>query len=394
MEGTDACAATLFDDEHEEFRDSFRALPRQGGRSRTTTSGSATGIVPRRCSRRPAPTASSAWPIPEELRRRRASTTSASTSSSARRCQRPARRARARARRCTTTSACPYFLRLRHRRAEGALAARASLRRADHRDRDDRAGHRLRPGGDDDDRAIRDGDHYVVNGSKTFITNGINADLVDHRGQDRPDAAARGHVPARARAGHGGLRARPQPREDRPCTRRTPPSCSSPTSACRSANLLGDEGAGLRPPGHEPAPGAAVDRGRRGGGRRAALDWTLEYVKERTAFGQPIGSFQNTRFALAEMATEVEIAQAFIDRCVVRAQRRRARPPRRPPMAKWWCTELQERVVDRVPAAARRLRLHDASTRSPGPTPTPASRTIYGGTTEIMKEIIGRSLGL
>jgi len=79
---------------------------------------------------------------------------------------------------------------------------------------------------------------------------------------------------------------------------------------------------------------------------RAALGWTLEYVKERHAFGQPIGSFQNTRFVLAEIATEVEVAETFVDRCVV-ALNAGELTAEEAAMAKWWCTELQKRVVDR-----------------------------------------------
>ena len=104
---------------------------------------------------------------------------------------------------------------------------------------------------------------------------------------------------------------------------------------------------------------------------RQALDLTLDYVKERTAFGQPIGSFQNSRFRLAEMATEVEIAQTFVDRCVL-ALNAGELTAEEAAMAKWWCTELQKRVVDTC------VQLHGGygympSTPSPGPTPTPAS---------------------
>jgi alkylation response protein AidB-like acyl-CoA dehydrogenase len=78
---------------------------------------------------------------------------------------------------------------------------------------------------------------------------------------------------------------------------------------------------------------------------RQALDVTLDYTRERTAFGQPIGSFQNSRFRLAEMATEVEIAQTFLDRCVL-ALNGSTLTAEEAAMAKWWCTELQKRVVD------------------------------------------------
>ena len=123
-----------------------------------------------------------------------------------------------------------------------------------------------------------------------------------------------------------------------------------------------------------------------------AYEQTLAYVKERTAFGRPIGSFQNTRFELAEVRTELEVAQAFLDRCIT-AHVDRALTAEEAAMAKWWTTELQKRIVDRClqlfggygymleyPIAK-----HYLDTRA---------QTIYGGTTEIMKELIGRSLGL
>ena len=125
---------------------------------------------------------------------------------------------------------------------------------------------------------------------------------------------------------------------------------------------------------------------------RQALDLTLEYVKERTAFGQPIGSFQNSRFRLAEMATEVEIAQTFVDRCVL-ALNAGELTAEEAAMAKWWCTELQKRVIDTC------VQLHGGygyMLEYPIARAYADARitTIYGGTTEIMKEIIGRSLGV
>ena len=164
----------------------------------------------------------------------------------------------------------------------------------------------------------------------------------------------------------------------------------------------------VRVPGREPAR----RRGRRGScqlvtnlpqerlsiavtgvaAARAAFDRTLDYAKERQAFGQPIASFQNSRFALAEMATEIEIAQTFIDRCVL-ALNAGELTAEEAAMAKWWCTELQGRVVDRG------VQLHGGYGYM---TEYPIARAyadaritrIYGGTTEIMKEIIGRSLGV
>jgi alkylation response protein AidB-like acyl-CoA dehydrogenase len=122
-----------------------------------------------------------------------------------------------------------------------------------------------------------------------------------------------------------------------------------------------------------------------------ALDWTVDYCKERKAFGQPIGSFQHSRFTLAEMRTEVEIAQVFIDRSVTELNAGTL-SAEEAAMAKWWCTELQHRVVDRC------VQLHGGygyMREYPIARAYADARvtTIYGGTTEIMKEIIGRSMG-
>ena len=113
-----------------------------------------------------------------------------------------------------------------------------------------------------------------------------------------------------------------------------------------AANLLGEEGQGFIQLVHN-LPQERLSIAIAGvAAARAALDWTLEYVKERTAFGQPVGSFQNSRFVLAEIATEIEVAQAFVDRCVT-ALNDEELTAEEAAMAKWWCTELQKRVVDR-----------------------------------------------
>jgi long-chain-acyl-CoA dehydrogenase len=125
---------------------------------------------------------------------------------------------------------------------------------------------------------------------------------------------------------------------------------------------------------------------------RFAVDLTLAYVKDRTAFGVPVGSFQNTKFRLAEMVTEIDIAQTFTDRCI-EALNDSELTAADAAKAKWWCTELQSRVVDTC------LQLHGGYGYM---LEYPISRAfvdarvtrIYGGTTEIMKEVIGRSLGL
>ena len=125
---------------------------------------------------------------------------------------------------------------------------------------------------------------------------------------------------------------------------------------------------------------------------KAAFEWTLTYVQERKAFGQTIGSFQNTKFVLAEVATEIEVAQAYIDQSIL-ALNAGTLTAEDAAMGKWWCTELQKRAIDKC------LQLFGGYGYM---SEYPISRayrdarvtTIYGGTTEIMKEIIGKSLGL
>jgi alkylation response protein AidB-like acyl-CoA dehydrogenase len=115
-------------------------------------------------------------------------------------------------------------------------------------------------------------------------------------------------------------------------------------------------------------------------------------VKERTAFGQPIGSFQNTRFKLAEVATEVDIAQTYVDRCVL-GLNDGTLTAEEAAKAKWWCTELNKRVVD---TCLQLFGGYGYMSEYPIARAYIDARitTIFGGTTEIMKEIIGRSLGL
>ena len=239
--------------------------------------------------------------------------------------------------------------------------------------------------------AVRDGDEFVLNGSKTFITNGINADLVVTAVKTDPTQAHRGMSLVVVEAGTSGF---DRGRNLDKLGLHAQDTAELFFADCRIpvANLLGTEGEGfahlVANLGQERLSLAA------GGlaGARAALDWTIDYVRERTAFGVPIGSFQNTKFTLAELATEVEIGQTFIDRCVVDLNRG-GLGPEQAAMAKWWCTELQARVVDRC------LQLHGGygyMNEYPIAKAYVDARvtTIYGGTTEIMKEIIGRSLDL
>jgi alkylation response protein AidB-like acyl-CoA dehydrogenase len=127
-------------------------------------------------------------------------------------------------------------------------------------------------------------------------------------------------------------------------------------------------------------------------GARETYRQTLQYAKDRKAFGQSIGSFQHNRFVLAELDTELDIAEQYVDRClraVVDGELTAVDAAK----AKWWCTELANRVVDAC------LQLHGGygymnEYKVAKDFVDTRIQTIYGGTTEIMKDLIGRSLGL
>jgi alkylation response protein AidB-like acyl-CoA dehydrogenase len=237
--------------------------------------------------------------------------------------------------------------------------------------------------------AIRDGDHYVVNGAKTFITNGINADLVIVAVKTDPSERHKGMSLLVIERGMEGFE---RGRNLNKVGLHSQDTAELFFNDCRvpAGNLLGTEGMGfvhlvenLAQERLSIAVGAVA-------ASRQALRWTLEYTHERTAFGQPIAAFQNSRFVLAEMATEIEIAESFLDRCVD-ALCAEELTVEEAAMAKWWSTELQKRVVDNC------VQLHGGYGYM---LEYPIARaycdvriqTIYGGTTEIMKEIIGRSL--
>ena len=239
--------------------------------------------------------------------------------------------------------------------------------------------------------AVRDGDHYLVNGSKTFITNGINADLVITAVKTDPGERHRGISLLVLERGMPGFE-RGRNLDKIGLHAQDTAELFFTDVAVPVANRLGDEGTGflsLVTNLPQERLSLAVSAG---AAARHALDLTLEYVKERTAFGQPIGSFQNTRFKLAEIATEVEIAQTFLDRCVL-GLNAGTLTAEEAAMAKWWCTELNKRVVD---TCLQLFGGYGYMTEYPIARAYVDARvtTIFGGTTEIMKEIIGRSLGL
>jgi alkylation response protein AidB-like acyl-CoA dehydrogenase len=239
--------------------------------------------------------------------------------------------------------------------------------------------------------AHRKADHYLVNGSKTFITNGINADLVITAVKTDPAQRHQGMSLLVVERGMVGFE------RGRKLVKLGQHAQDTAELFFRDVrvpldNLLGTQGRGFahlvdRLPQERLSMAVAAVAA-----ARAALELTVAYVKERKAFGQPVGSFQNTRFRLAEMATEIDIAQTFTDRCI-EALNDGELTVADAAKAKWWCTELQGRVVDGC------LQLHGGygyMLEYPIARAFADARVtrIYGGTTEIMKEVVGRSLGL
>jgi alkylation response protein AidB-like acyl-CoA dehydrogenase len=239
--------------------------------------------------------------------------------------------------------------------------------------------------------AIRDGDGYVVNGSKTFITNGINADLVITAVKTDPSQRHAGISLLILERGMDGFE---RGRNLEKVGQHAQDTAELFFNDVRVPveNRLGEEGLGFRYMTSNLAQERLSIALSAVASARGALTMTVEYVKQRTAFGQPVGAFQNSRFALAEMTTEIELATAFCDQAVL-ALNRGELTPEDAAMAKWWSTELQGRVIDRC------VQLHGGYGYM---LEYPIARAfvdarvtrIYGGTTEIMKEIIGRSLGV
>jgi alkylation response protein AidB-like acyl-CoA dehydrogenase len=237
--------------------------------------------------------------------------------------------------------------------------------------------------------AVPDGDAYVVNGVKTFITNGINADLVIVAVRTDRTSRHQGLSLLVIEAGTPGFE-RGRNLDKVGMHAQDTAELFFSDARVPAANLLGELGAGFGylvanfPRERLSIAVSAVSAA------EAALSWTVRYVHERSAFGKPIAALQATRFALAEMKTEIEIATVFVDRCVAELNDGQL-SAEDAAMAKWWCAEMQGRVLDRC------LQLHGGygymSEYPISSAWTDARVTrIYGGSTEIMKEIVGRSL--
>ncbi len=237
--------------------------------------------------------------------------------------------------------------------------------------------------------AIRSGDDYVVNGSKTFITNGINADLVITAAKTDPGQRHSGVSLLVLERGMPGFE-RGRNLDKIGLHSQDTAELFFTDVRVPVANRLGGEGEGFKLLMRNLAQERLSIAVAAVAAARAALGWTLAYTQERKAFGQELIKLQNTRFTLAEIATEVEIGQAFVDRCVEQLVAGEL-TAETAAMAKWWCTEMQGRVMDAG------LQLHGGygfMTEYPIARAYADARItrIYGGTTEIMKEIIARSL--
>ena len=239
--------------------------------------------------------------------------------------------------------------------------------------------------------AERRGDYYILNGQKTFISNGIISDVVIVVAKTDPALRHKGVSLLVVERGMEGFN-RGRKLDKVGLKAQDTAELSFEDVKVPIANLLGEEGKGFSYLMRQLAQERLSIGVSAVAACETALDITLEYCKERTAFGQPIGSFQNSRFKLAEMKTEIEIARVFVDRCIEELNDGNL-TPETAAMAKWWTSDLQKRVVDQCvqlhggygymleyPIARAYL---DARVQS-----------IYAGTNEIMKEIIGRSMGL
>ncbi|MFD5114442.1 acyl-CoA dehydrogenase family protein [Streptomyces sp. NPDC058391] len=250
------------------------------------------------------------------------------------------------------------------------------------------------PGAGSDLQGIRTtaadrGDHWLLNGSKTFISNGILADLVIVVARTTPEGGAKGLSLLVVERGAAGFE---RGRNLDKIGQKAQDTAELFFHDVRvpKENLLGElNGAFIHLMTHLAQERMSIAMAAIAGAEHL-LEITTRYVKEREAFGRPLATLQHIRFEIAEMATECAVTRTFLDRCIVDHSNGELDAVHAS-MAKWWATELQKRTADRC------LQLHGGYGYM---TEFPVARaftdgriqTIYGGTTEIMKEIIGRSL--
>jgi acyl-CoA dehydrogenase len=237
--------------------------------------------------------------------------------------------------------------------------------------------------------AVLDGDKYVINGSKTFITNGQHADMVIVAAKTDPAAGAKGvslFLVDTTLPGYGkGRNLEKIGQHSGDTSELFFENMRVPKSA-----LLGEEGKGFMYLMQELARERLVIGAIGVGAARGALDMTIQYADERTLFGQKLKELQNTRFRIAEMETDYRVNKAFIDQCISEYSRGEL-DAATASMAKYTATEMQCRVADGC------LQLFGGYGYT---TEYPISRAfidarvqrIYGGTSEVMKEVIARSV--
>ncbi|MGV9669655.1 acyl-CoA dehydrogenase family protein [Gordonia sp. NPDC003504] len=238
-----------------------------------------------------------------------------------------------------------------------------------------------------------EGDHYVLNGSKTFISAAINSDLVVVVCRTNPDPAA-GHKAFSLLVVERDMEGFERGRKLDKMGLKAQDTAELQFTDVRvpKENLLGVEGRGFyHLMQNLPSERLSIAVGATAGAR-GVFEETLQYTKDRKAFGKPIGSFQANRFYLAEMSTELDIAEQYIDRCL-RAVLDDDLTAVDAAKAKWWCTETAKKVIDRCVQLhggygyMNEYKVARAYTDS-------RIQTIFGGTTEIMKDLIGRDMGL
>ena len=239
--------------------------------------------------------------------------------------------------------------------------------------------------------AIRNGDVYVLNGSKTFITNGWHADLVIVVAKTNPKAGAKGTSLLLVERGMKGFEKGKRLKKVGMKAQDTSELFFDNVEV-PAGNLLGNENEGFvylmqeLPWERLQIAIGAVENA------QAAIDWTTGYVKERKVFGTTVSTFQNTRFKLAELQTEVQIARVFVDKCVELLMADKLATATAS-MAKYWWSDLQCKVIDEC------VQLHGGygyMWEYPIARAFADARVqrIYGGTNEIMKEVITRAMGL
>ena len=237
--------------------------------------------------------------------------------------------------------------------------------------------------------AVKDGDHYILNGSKTFITNGQNADIVIVVAKTDPSKGAKGTSLLIVEEGMQGFQKGKNLKKVGMKAQDTSELFFQDVKV-PAENLIGDEGMGfiyLMQELPQERLGIAINGLAMA---ESAFQHTLDYVKERKAFGQRVADFQNTQFKLAELRTKLDVARAYVDRCLEMHLKKELDIPTAAG-AKYWVTDLQCEIIDEC------LQLHGGygyMWEYPIARMYADARVqrIYGGTNEIMKTIIARAL--